>query len=219
MAIRSDGVLKHDRLLHVAMEVFAKKGFHDATVAEICEAAEANIAAVNYHFGGKEQLYAEVWALAFADAHRTYPVDGGLPATAPATQRLRAVIHSLLSRILRHGPHSHAGLILLQEMARPVEGIRQVRRQAIALVRKHLELTVRELLGPKVSDQSVRLCVMSVVNQCLTIGFRGGQKPPSLGEGPFTEQEIDELIEHVHRFSLGGIRAVRRQETALCGAT
>ena len=68
-----------DRLLEAACTIFADKGFRDATVAEICEAANANIAAVNYYFGDKEKLYDEVWHCAFSHATEAYPVDGGLP--------------------------------------------------------------------------------------------------------------------------------------------
>ena len=45
---------KKEKLLAAAGDVFIEKGFRDATVAEICARAEANISAVNYHFGSKE---------------------------------------------------------------------------------------------------------------------------------------------------------------------
>lgn len=44
------------RLLDAAERLFADRGFHAASVREITELAGANVAAVNYHFGSKEQL-------------------------------------------------------------------------------------------------------------------------------------------------------------------
>ena len=49
-----------DRLLQAAMAEFAEHGFRDTTVAAISEAAGANIAAINYHFGSREGLLALV---------------------------------------------------------------------------------------------------------------------------------------------------------------
>ena len=54
------------RLLEAAGEEFAEKGFEVARVRSICERAGANLAAVNYHFGDKEQLYVQ----AVLEAHR-----------------------------------------------------------------------------------------------------------------------------------------------------
>ncbi len=48
------------RLLTAAERLFADRGFKKVTVREICLAARANVAAVNYHFGDKLGLYREV---------------------------------------------------------------------------------------------------------------------------------------------------------------
>lgn len=45
------------RLINAAGQLFAEKGFDATTIREICDLAEANIAAVNYHFSGKMELY------------------------------------------------------------------------------------------------------------------------------------------------------------------
>jgi AcrR family transcriptional regulator len=49
-----------DGLIKAAIAVFSAKGFEGGSVREITQAANANQAAINYHFGGKEGLYREV---------------------------------------------------------------------------------------------------------------------------------------------------------------
>src|SRR5260370_1351185 len=49
-----------DKLLEVAEQVFADRGYQAATIREIFVRAGANVAAVNYHFGDKLRLYTEV---------------------------------------------------------------------------------------------------------------------------------------------------------------
>ena len=86
------------RLLDSACEVFAERGYRDATIAEICENAGANIAAVNYHFGSKENLYAEAWRHSFQQSLQAHPPDGGIRPGAPAEERFRAKILAFLQR-------------------------------------------------------------------------------------------------------------------------
>ena len=48
------------RLIEAALGLFAEKGFRGTSTRDIAAAAEANVAAVSYHFGGKENLYRAV---------------------------------------------------------------------------------------------------------------------------------------------------------------
>ena len=57
------------RLLATAQRLFGERGFKAVTVRDICTAAKANVAAVNYHFGDKLGLYREVLQVA-VDAMR-----------------------------------------------------------------------------------------------------------------------------------------------------
>jgi AcrR family transcriptional regulator len=49
----------HERILDAAQKLFAEKGLDATSVRDITTEAECNVAAVNYHFGGKENLYVE----------------------------------------------------------------------------------------------------------------------------------------------------------------
>lgn len=95
------------RLLTAAIKIFARRGYLAATISEISEAADANIAAVNYYFGSKETLFLHVLREAYAIANRRYPLDGGLPPDAPADERLRAFMGSLIRRSFDSGPAGH----------------------------------------------------------------------------------------------------------------
>jgi AcrR family transcriptional regulator len=50
-----------DRILDVAEEIFAEKGYSATSMRTITSSAHVNLAAVNYHFGSKAQLYQAVF--------------------------------------------------------------------------------------------------------------------------------------------------------------
>ncbi|MDO8861998.1 TetR/AcrR family transcriptional regulator [Haliea sp. E1-2-M8] len=46
-----------DKLVATALDLFTRQGYAETSLSEITRTAGANIAAVNYHFGSKEDLY------------------------------------------------------------------------------------------------------------------------------------------------------------------
>jgi AcrR family transcriptional regulator len=198
--------------------VFADLGYHDATVEEICRRAETNIAAINYHFGSKDALYAEVWRRAFDEAMTAYPPEGGLGPDAAPQERLRGTIYSMLGKTVDPGRLGYAGQILLRELVSPTEAIEQVKHDALEPMHERMESLMRELLGPAATREQLLLCTMSVVHQCMAMGIRmfRGRIPPRLRLDVPTGQLIELLTDHIARFSLAGIEAVREEiETAV----
>lgn len=209
-AMRKDGQQTCSRLLEAATNVFAQRGYRDTTVAAIAKEAGCNAAAVNYHYGSKEQLYAAVWRAAFDKAEEVFPMHGGLPVEAPAAERLQNVIQAMMNRILSMGELGCAGQILLMELAQPTEAIEMVRMDAIEPVRRWLEQILRDLLGENATQRHLGFCTMSVVHQCLALGFKQGKMPP-----PFRHLDPhhlkEDLAEHIFTFSMAGIAAIREQ--------
>lgn len=210
MAKRSDGVKTRNRILKAASEVFAEKGYRDATVEDICRHAKTNVAAINYHFGSKDRLYAEVWRDAFDAAMAAYPPEGGLGPDAPVEQRLRGSIYGMVGRSCDPGRIGHAGRLLLREMTNPTDVIRDIKRDAIQPLHERMCLMMRQLLGPEAEEEQVLLCAMSVVHQCLMIGIRlftGGMPAVATFDMP-TDELVETLADHITRFSLAGARAI-----------
>jgi TetR/AcrR family transcriptional regulator, regulator of cefoperazone and chloramphenicol sensitivity len=96
---RKGAVRTRQSLLAAASQVFSMKGFHDATIAEICEQAGANFAAVNYHFRDKETLYRETWRYSFSESLKAHPPDGGVSKDSRPEERLLGQVNALLRRI------------------------------------------------------------------------------------------------------------------------
>ena len=55
-----------ERILDAAERLFADQGIDSTSLRAVTTAAEVNLAAVNYHFGSKHELYAAVLEHAFA---------------------------------------------------------------------------------------------------------------------------------------------------------
>src|SRR5579859_7158867 len=154
------------RLLQAAGEVFAEHGFRRATVREICSRANANIAAVNYHFGDKQKLYASVLQHWLGEAIRKYPPDGALPADASPEQKLRAYVRSFLFRMLDEGTPAWHGRLMAREMSEPTDAFELLLNETAKPMSQRLNAIVRDLLGPDAPEQTVRNCGMSVAGQC-----------------------------------------------------
>jgi AcrR family transcriptional regulator len=58
------------RILDAAEELFGERGFDRVSIRQITRAARANLAAINYHFGGKEELIAAVFERHFVPVNR-----------------------------------------------------------------------------------------------------------------------------------------------------
>src|SRR5688572_27003224 len=112
-----------NRVLEAAGEIFAEVGYRAATVRQICEKAGANVAAVNYYFGDKEQLYLAVLH-SVPDAHsEKYPSNGRLRAGSTPEERLRAYIESLLHRVFDPGRPGWHAKIIARELAEPTRAL------------------------------------------------------------------------------------------------
>jgi TetR/AcrR family transcriptional regulator, regulator of cefoperazone and chloramphenicol sensitivity len=198
-------------LLEAAAEVFAEAGFRAATVRQICERAGANIAAVNYHFGDKGELYRAVLKETYQAALKKYPADYGLQPGATPEQRLRAFVHSFLLRIFSDGPSAYHGKLMAREMMEPSAALDAIVREDIRPMSEHLEAIVSDLLGPRASASAKRLCAMSVVSQVL---FYHHCRPVVLRIFPdmkFDPAGIEKLATHITRFALAGIRDQARR--------
>jgi TetR/AcrR family transcriptional regulator, regulator of cefoperazone and chloramphenicol sensitivity len=173
------------RLLEAAGQVFADRGFAAATVREICERAEANIAAINYHFGDKLGLYqAEL--------------------SGPPTARLHAWTLGFLRGLIAKDRAGWPGRLMARELADPSPILAEYIEHG-ARPRYTLLLEILAAAHPALSDESLRRSAASVIGQVI---FYHHAKPFIDRLAPDQALSEDTLIAtatHITAFSLAGL--------------
>ena len=123
------------------------------------------MAAVNYHFRDKEQLYVET----VLDAHRcgldTPDAEAVIPL-APAEQ-LRCFVHHFLSNVLAiNRPHDWRHRLMLREMLHPTSASDILIREAIRPKFDRLQGILRQFC-PEADERKLNALAFSVIGQCL----------------------------------------------------
>ncbi len=192
------------RLLDAAGAVFAEKGFQAATVREICGRAEANVAAVNYHFGDKERLYIE----AVKRAHRCRVEQVPLPKWPdgmPPAEKLRGFIHTMLTRMVGDPSPPWHMQIMMRELFQPTAACVELVRE---FIRPHFELLLGildEILPADVSEVDRHLTAFSIVGQCLYYRVAKPIVALLVGEDEHRGYDPERLAEHIAAFSLAAL--------------
>jgi TetR/AcrR family transcriptional regulator, regulator of cefoperazone and chloramphenicol sensitivity len=197
-----------DRLLKAAERLFADRGFKKVTVREICRAARANVAAVNYHFGDKLGLYREVMQSAIDAMRATNDAARHAGAGQTAEEQLRRYIVIFVHRVLGSGRDTVHKLIN-REMHDPTPALDTLVEQGVRPRVEYLSGLIAEIMECAPSDPRVLRCVASI--QAQSIAYLPNPIAARLGlTFKPTPAHLDELAAHIAEFSLAGVRAVGR---------
>jgi AcrR family transcriptional regulator len=201
-------------LLDAAGEIFAEYGYRAATVRQICEKAGANVAAVNYYFGDKDKLYMAV--LRLAHKSRGSNSRGGFPAVdpkAPAEQRLRSYVASLLSSIFAEGRPGWHFKLITREMMEPTRALDTIVKEAARPIHQELGRIVGEILGANATEKLIRLGTLSILGQ--TVYYLHARPIiarlyPGEKYGP---ESIADIADHISRFSILALTALSKNSS------
>lgn len=190
------------RLLEAAGEEFAENGFEVARVRSICRRAGANLAAVNYHFGDKGQLY----LAAVLEAHRcgTRVLPESEFAGKTAAEQLCLFVHHFLENVLAVRQNTWHHALMLREMLRPTSACE-------ALVRESIRPRFERLLGilrqvcPGAEERRLHALAFSVIGQCLHYKTARAVSERLVGAEAYAALDLDFLTDHITTFTLAAL--------------
>ena len=130
------------KLLQAAADVFAESGYRAATIREISSRAGANVAAVNYHFGDKLELYTAVLRETM-QSPSLEAIRSALDHNVPPEQALREVIKAMLGRMCTDDQRDRRWRLMMHELAAPSPAMSRI----IDETSRPLYNRLRDLIG------------------------------------------------------------------------
>jgi AcrR family transcriptional regulator len=209
-AVPSKETETQQRILESAVRLFAERGYQATSVREITADAGCNVAAVNYHFGGKENLYLETFRELLADLRdrRIRRVEADTEASA-GSQTLEMLLESIANAFLEPFVEGGRGQLLIGFMAHEMAD-RQLPPRVFVdeFIRPMFDAYVDglERVGPPLEEASARMCIMSLMGQMLHV-VKAHHLSKEIEDEDLLPRDLELLVRHVVRFTAGGIRA------------
>ena len=205
--------LTRERLLDEAERLFAEQGYAAVTVRQITQASRSNLAAVNYHFGGKEKLYLEVfrqrwvprarriWArLECLEARQDYTVE----------EVVRNIAEAMFLGFEDQEERVRHSMLMMREVTKPSAAFELVSSEATRPVLGLMRRLLAKCL-PGVDDQRLSLYCLSIFFQVLHFNFARNMVSKATGRA-YDPEFLALLVDHLTDFSVHGLDGARALE-------
>ena len=205
----------HERILDAAQKLFAEKGLDATSVRDITAEADCNVAAVNYHFGGKDKLYVEAFRAMLAPLRdqRMAMMDELMRRDPAPTleEYLAGFAEGFLEPLVDESLGRRFMLFVSREISDQKlptgffldEFIRPLITRAMASL---------DRAGVALTPEQSFYCIFSLIGQLLH-AVKGHHMSERLGQTETLGFDLEAFIDHFVRFSAAGIRACAVDET------
>jgi AcrR family transcriptional regulator len=192
-------------ILSAAERLYADRGFADVTLRDIVAAAGVNLAAVNYHFGSKDELIAELFVTRSLATNRERLNElKAAEAAGGGRAGIDAILRALVGPTLRGclGPErerSPAARFMIRASIESVPPIRRIKNREIDHLRKFADAMRRSL--PDRSDVDLYWGLhfaLAMAHQTV----RDSERLTKLSEGLCDLNDVDGIIERIVALSV-----------------
>jgi AcrR family transcriptional regulator len=184
-------------ILDAAERLYAERGFGDVTLRDIVAAAGVNLAAVNYHFGSKDELIAELFVTRGIATNRERLAELKAAEAAGGGQAdVKAILRALVGPTLRGclGPdneQSSAAHFMIRASIESVPPIRRIKNREIDHLRKFAAAIRRSLPDCDEADLYWGLhFALAMAHQTI----RDTERLTKLSEGSCDVNDVEALI-------------------------
>jgi AcrR family transcriptional regulator len=196
-------------LIEAAGVLFAERGFEGASVRAIAERACANVAAIHYHHGSKDQLYAEalktaVISMSAAGLRPWLEDDSRFQTPADCASLIRHIVrerfHTYFSPAL---PAWHTQLVL-RSFLEPSPALQLLVRQEFEPDLDLLCAILRRAC-PRLGEEQAMFFAFSLIGQIAFYGFAQAPLLVLLDKAEYDPRFLDAASEHVSHTLLSSL--------------
>lgn len=196
---------RKERILAAAGAVFAKVGYDAGSVREISRRARVNVAAINYYFGSKAELYREVLLTAHRQVLQQEPpvrLEDGEDAQETLGDWIAFCLRFVL---LKRASHPVLGKLMAHEMRQPTAALGELVKLVVRPVFDDLRRIVAALADPSTGQAEIEMRAHHIVGMCVHYEH-SAEVVKRLGFSvPTTEDAIARLARSITELALNGI--------------
>jgi len=194
------------RILEAAGPIFAARGFRGATVRDICARAEVNLAAVNYYFRDKDNLYRETVRYARKTRELQHPFPDR-QVSASAEEKLQQFVRILLQRLNALQEPNWQIQLIMYELLHPTEACREMVQQYFFPMFNKLTDIIQELHGTALAEDVKQKLGFSIIGQCLFYRIAKPVARRFIGDDAPSDFDVEQLAAHISQFSISAIQS------------
>jgi len=201
--------LTEHKLLDVAERLFAEQGFAATSVRQITEAAGANIASVNYHFGSKDGLYRAIYERLFTQLRdQRIAAIRAVVDEAEKKQDVEPIFRAFAEAFMKPLLDGEHGKLIPQLFMREMADQRLPIEMFMRLMVEPLRVVITDAMGracPTLDVERAMICAHSLVGQ-LVHGVQMQQLFGRLGD-PAVQFDLRRWMDHAVVVSVAGVAA------------
>ncbi len=200
---RADGQASRARILEAAGKLFAEHSFSSVSTRRIAKAAGANLSAIGYHFGGKDELYGAVLRQLVDDTEPMIGpaiagLDAGVAAAAGDRHKLARLmaqfLGGLLGSILGNERMRWQMALMLREFHQPSSWCPMLLAERIHPLHNAVAGLIGAATGRPADSPETRLMTASLIGQCMVLGAARRVVWARLDWDEYTPERVDFVI-------------------------
>lgn len=200
-----------NEILEKATEIFSMYGYQATTIRMIAEAANVNVASINYHFSSKQQLYLAVMQQAAKEAFHDFPETILTDTTTSSEKKIFLFIrYTLICLLGEDGKGTTFGKLMTFEASScPSKIGGEILDKTIGSRTRLLENLVRDITHIEQPQQAERITAC-IVGQTVYFLLSDALTDELFAKAaPKSKEDVDQLCDTIYQFTITALQGMK----------